>query len=335
MEDEQTSTTQLDVDPSDQFCDLLWAKIQERFELNDEIRQANLVDLSGKMETAFRAAEVPSEHAPSDRSLENWFKHRKTPQRERFGSLLHVLFGGGWRYDPAALQLSKLRKQIYNSKHPRNRSGVISPSSRSGQGAAMPAIWRQERIDLIGGEARRNSEPFAELAIHLPDEAGHGTAPIKVTMTQGIDEVDIDDQGCFKTFLISLGGSRLRADFRDGCGFVAGSRLGESSGAIVEPSATGVELTGGIWKIPAQAVHQRPLGDEPLFTLTYPLERSCGFSLTLSCRNRQIKVGIEGDDEAEVTPAVREKVIQAYVQKALTQRDDGIVEVTKLSLERV
>lgn len=331
MDEEQVSTAQLGNDPAGQFRQLLWAKIEQRFCPNEEFGEANLIDLSVNMGKAFNAEDVSSMHAPSARSLEDWFQNGRIPQRARFDSLLHVLFGAGWRHDEEALQLSSLRQRISNGKHPRNRSGRGSHPLRRIEPERGDWTWRQERIDLIGDGARRNSAPLAEVVLHIPDKMPDNIVPVTVSMTQDIDEIDIETDDGFETFLVSLAGSRLSIEFDD-CVAVAGSRLGETDDPVAVPTSKGVKFAGGLWKLPGQSVHQRPLGDEPLFTLKFPHRRPCSFVLTLSCRNRQIKVCQEAKPDEEAISPLRERLIEAYIQKSLKQCDDGIVEVTKIEM---
>lgn len=330
---EEYETQPGNVDERVEFFRRFWSAINQRFFPNDEITETKFPSLVSKLEQAFRQADLGNARVPDKRLLKAWWDQGSVPQTARLKDMLVAIFGERWSENEQARELLDLQAEINSNRHPRRAARSLHRQKHQGNAQSQRRIWRLERTDLLGGDVIRNSEPFAELRVHLPENTDECTTPIWVTMTQGVDEVDIDDDGAFRTFLVSLAGSRLAAEF-ECCDFEIGSRLGETSNRESKALNTGVEFMGGIWRLPSQSVHQRPLGDKPLLTLSYPVDGPCAFSLTLSCRNRQILVRLEEEPEREAASPLREKVIQAYVQKALSQREDGVVEVTKMKLSR-
>jgi hypothetical protein len=251
--------------------------------------------------------------APDPRTLDNWRKGTSVPRESFVEPLLDTLLGD----DAERERGHELWRAAENAK---NQSSTEKRRPQIIDDTPGESDWRAE-----------NAEPLqvglAELLVHPPPRGGN--TPLEFPLQISLSFAECPDE--LEDATLALTDATLIPTWQ-GCRPMPGSRLGE--GENVHPH---LKSGGGAWRIAGPTLGNNhlqgePLGSDALCIIQCDGEPEDSLTLTLRSGKRALVVMPEQPDADAAT--VKQRILQAFLQKCLPSDREGIVTWGRATLRR-
>lgn len=256
---------------------------------------------------------------PDPRTLDNWRRGVSVPRESFVEPLLDTLLGD----DAERERGQELWRAAENAK---NRSSTEKRRPSTGGRSAI--------VDDTPGESdwrAENTEPLqvglAELFVHSPPRGGN--TPLEFPLQISLSFAECPDE--VEDVTLALTEATLIPTWQ-GCRPSLGSRLGEG-----DNNHPHMQFGGGVWRIAGPRLASNHLQGEPLGSdalCTMQCDGEAGDSLTLTLRSGKRALVVVPDQSNVDAAVVKQRVLQALLQKCMPSDREGIVVWGRATLRR-